>query len=230
MNAWHLAVPLLFAPPPASTGPSHPLEPSGAVAGITAVAEIPSKSLEVGEEYEVVVTVEFDGEIAQQFPWEEGYDRSMAYRPLLQLDVPPCMELVGSPPAQMETPLDFQQTYQKLPMGRRMMEKEERIAFRLLEKPDPKDRLGINLVYYGGPIDADDAETSTFERLRMDLKPKGGSRAKAKPSKVSSWTTNTLQIGDTLRDLELPDYQGNPQSVHGMIEDYLLVIVYRGEW
>lgn len=200
-------------------------------ADVSFSATMPNSQLVAGEEYAIDVELDLPGTINPHFMWEEGFEQTGLRRPLLFLDVPDCVELIGGPPEPLQTPDDYQRSFIHDPYGRRLLEASSTVRFKLLEKPGRKDRIGLNLVVYTGTLGTDTREDSGFVRLRAELPIRKRARAKAKPSKNSEWGPgDLLQIGDEAPDFDLPTPAGERLKLSSFEgEQNVLLVVYRRE-
>ena len=153
-------------------------------------------------------------------------------RPLLLIDTPDCVRLVGDPPELLITPDDFQLSYLRYPHGRRMLEPRVTVEFELVAQPDADDRIGVNVVGYLGAMGTDSEDESRFVRRRLELPIEGGARVTSDgaPAERSNWGgSTTLQIGDPFPRVTLPDNTGVEVDLAEFVgETNVLVLLYRG--
>lgn len=213
---------LLFLPAPAATAGDFDVK-----------AFIPESegAFVVGKEYEIVLEVDLPGPILQGFPWQASNEPVSFNRPILQIDAPDCIELLGAAPEKLESPEDFQLSFERFPYGRRIREAKTHIAFRLVSEPSRKDRLGLNLITYLGPVGEDDRASSGFRRQRIMLRVKPGASAKGARTRRSDWgKSGTLAIGDRIEALSLSGNDGEPLDLAEILgKQNLLIISYRRE-
>ena len=208
-----------------------PLLAAALAGGVTFQARMPAEEMAVGGEYAIAVEAAPGGAITPVFSWEAGGERGGLRRPILQLDVPGCVELIGSVPDPLRTPGDFQLDFLRYPWGRRLMEPAEQVRFRLVSEPGPDDAVGLNLVVYPGTLGVDSAEDSGFERLRADLPLRAGASAAGAPSRRSDWGPGDLvQIGDEAPDFTLPKADGSELTLSQFRgHKNVLLVTYRRE-
>lgn len=201
------------------------------LADVALSAELPGEPLRVGQEVVVQLDLSLPGPINPHYMWDPGFEPKDLRRPLLLLDVPPSLELLGEVPQPLQTPGDFQLAFLAYPYGRRLFRSDETVRCRVVAEPGPEERLGLNLVAYTGELGTDSREESRFVRLRAELPLKPGARAEAKPSRKSRWgPPGLVQIGDEAPDFDLPMADGERlrlSSFRG--EQSVLLIVYRRE-
>ncbi len=219
-------VPLLLCGGAAAGEPTR--EPAGdAAAAFSASASIPAEILVVGESAEVMLIVEQPGEIMLEFWWERLREAGEIRRPILLIEHNEKVELAGAVPADLVTPDDFQVSYLRMPYGRRVMTKETSIAFTLLAEPEPDDVLALNVITY--LEDELDPQGARFVRRRIELPLRGGAQAQGVSSEVSRWGQGeTLAIGDTAPDFELPDLTNRKRKLSDRLGDQrVLILAYR---
>jgi hypothetical protein len=219
----------LFAGPATAVAamPTSPSDATPAAPAFVVSAELDTTTLVVGETYVARVLLDVIGEIHREFVWEDPRKPGELRRPLLQIQSPPSVELLGVAPANLVTPGDFQESYLRMPFGRRLLDKETEVAFRLIAEPQPGDVLGLNVVTY---IESDTAEDATFTRLRIDLPLTSGARGIGVTTSNSRWAgEDTLAIGDTAPGFELKDARsGRLVSLESVLgEKRALVMAYR---
>lgn len=200
------ALPLLAALAPplsaaavASTSPASPLD----VPTFAARAELDARPLVVGETSVLRVLLDVDAGIHREFAWEDPRKPGELRRPILQIQTPASVELLGAAPTNLVTPGDFQQSYLRFPYGRRLLDTQTEIAFRLIAPPELGDTLGLNVVTY---LEGDEPGEAIFVRLRIDLPLTPGASATGMPGATSRWAgDDTLSIGDTAPGFSLKD-------------------------
>ena len=211
----------------------HPGGPETRADAPSFTASMPEGRFEVGETYELVVRTDAEGAINPRFPWDPSFQNEGLRRPILLLDVPGCVRLLGAPPDPLVTPEDFQRSFLRYPYGRRIRRKVERIRFELTARPAAGDTLGLNLVAYTGTMGSDDPEDATFLRRRIDLPVRPGARASTdgRQATRSDWgRSGTLQVGDHLPDATLSSPEGDTVGLDDAVGDRnALILVYRRE-
>ena len=186
---------------------------------IQVAAHLMTAELEVGQSYEFVVELEM----------EAGVSLSQAGVPaaLLQLDVPPSVELEGK----------ILTTHQELasnnflqaPYERVLKELPSSIRFKLIAAPKDNETIGLNLTGY---VSGRDGSTG-FLRRRLELPLQGGASALVTNSRKSSWGIDKelLQIGDRAPDFTLPRADGSKLTLSAKFgEQRILITTYRAHW
>jgi hypothetical protein len=199
---------------------------------------LPADELVSGGTYELVVTLDPTPPLDPEHEGERGYDvfpedefgPLAVRRPILQLDVPAGVELLGGEQTVLEEPYDFERFYQRQPYGRVATHFEERFRFRLTAEPSEGARIGVNVVAYTGHAGVDSPERSGFLRLRADVPLRAGAEVRATPSRQSAWgTRTTLAIGDRAPDFDWPELGGERARLADTLgEKWVLVSTYRG--
>ena len=193
-----------------------------------ASARIAATTLEVGAQYEIVLTLELEGQINPLYTWEEGYQPGGLRRPLVQIDAPAPVTLLGGAPNELLTPDDFQASFLRAPHGLRAKGKQVRIPFRLESAPKPKDSIGINVIVYLGQ---DTRREARFVRRRIELPLRAGAESAAEQEGDGSWGPDgVLAIGDDAPDFELFGLTlGAKTALRGLrARSDVLVLFYRG--
>lgn len=193
------------------------LLPSNGGSDIAVSARIAAEELEVGVEY----TFEVDLELAA------GTSSANAGvpAPILQLDVPPSVELSGRVlnARQVAANNFLDQPYERL-----MTTTPTTVGFKLTAAPAPDETIGINVIAY---LRSEDGAAFSRRRLELPLVP--GAEAREVKANRSTWGANEdlLQIGDDAATFSLP--RGDGTFVP--LEDYLgkqkvIVLTYRAHW
>lgn len=178
--------------------------------------------LEVGAPLELVVRI--DGMDPR---WLADRTAVQVERPILQIDAPDGVELIGAPIAERVMPIDFETNYLRLPYGRKLVAARTPIAFELTEAPAPDARIAFNLVYW---LDNDDAEKARFVRQRFELALVPGAEATPADASVTNWGGHgTLNVGDTV-DLTLPSHDGFDIELDEFRGGPVLIVTYRAHW
>lgn len=176
-----------------------------------------------GDPHYIVVNLELEGEITQTR--EEGKPRT----PLLLIDAPDSILLLGGPPEQLETPPDFQATFLRRPYGRLLFEKETRVPFRVERKPRADEHLEMTLVTY---LEGDQPQDARFIRKRYRLPLVQGAKAMEVDATNSRWGIHeTLAIGDQAPDFDLPSYDGSRLRLSEFRgKKNVIIVTYRAFW
>ncbi len=186
---------------------------------INVSARIEADSLNVGEEYEILLVVQM----------KDGWSASDSGIPnaILQIKVPRSVQLAGKV---LETQQELAKNeYLRMPFERLIKENPTRIKFKLLRKPKKKDRLRFNVLAYVRPSSGDD---HWFVRRRLKLKIEPGARASSVSTKRSSWGRGKeLQLGDKAARFALPRADGSTVSLKSYLgKKNIIVMTYRAFW
>jgi len=183
-------------------------------------ARLDAERLEVGREHELVLELEL----------AEGLDAGGAGLPgaIVQLDVPPSVELAGEP---LTTHAELSKNqYLRAPYERLVEEFPVRIRFRLTSEPGDGERLGLNVVGY---LRAGEGERDGFLRRRLELPLEPGATGREVDPVDSSWGTEAagLQIGDRATDFTIRRADGSELALsHFLGAKRILVTTYRAHW
>lgn len=217
---------------PALLGPLLAEPPTTGEEVFPVTAELVADQLELNGQYHVDLSVDLPGDINAEFPWSGAFRAEGERRPIVLVDTPDCVRLVGEPPELLITPEDFQLTYLRFPHGRRMLEPRLSIEFELVSQPAPDDRIAINVVGYLGAMGTDSPAESRFVRRRLELPLEGGAtvRSDGTPAARSNWGADTtLQIGDAFPRVTLPDNTGVEVDLSEFVgQTNVLILFYRG--
>ena len=186
-------------------------------------ARIEAESLEVGEEYDIVLTTTYgDG-------WGVT-TKAVGRRPIqpfLQILVPDCAELSGRV---LKTHRELSRNeFISEPFERQLRDATERIRFKLVRKPAKGEYFALNLTAY---LSKDGGDDSWFIRRRLKLRLTPKAAAKQVKPRRSDWGTEKLwQIGDKAESFALPTADGQTVS----LSDYLgkkniIISTYRAHW
>jgi hypothetical protein len=188
-----------------------------------ATASLASEPLVVGQP--LAITVRIDGAPASW--WGDPAKMSIA-RPILLVDAPECVKLLGAPVAERVTPLDYETNYLRYPAGRKLFAGETSIEFELLREPEADERIGLNLVYW---LDNGSDEKARFVRRRLELEVAAGAVAVAANPMNTSWGTHeTLGVGDEAQGFALPAHDGYEVDLEGYRGAPVLIVTYRAHW
>ncbi len=226
----HLALLLALGSGPSAyaANDSAPVPATLQAPAFAASALLDVEDLSPGETYAVRLMLEVSGEIQPLFQWEDPRKAGELRRPILQIEAPDCVRLLGEAPTQLTTPGDLQESYLRMPFGRRLLEKNTDIEFELASKPQDGDTLGLNIVTY---LESDEEpEQARFVRLRIDLPLKSGAQARGLPASSSRWAeATTLALGDKAPAFDLQDARdGKKVSLQDVLQKKrALVMAYR---
>lgn len=219
-----LALTLAGAGQPPDPAPAPPLY-EGRPPALEAQASLPPGSLLVGETYSATL-------IVQLSPDSEGRELSAAKAGvpgfLVQLDVPPSVELIGKAPGNLRE-LGKNNHLQE-PFERMIDAFPAQIEFKLIGEPGPTETLGINLVGYLTP---GEARKSNFVRKRLELPLTPGAASLEVKADKSNWGEDKklLQIGSRASDFGVPRADGSELRLsHYLGEKNIIVTTYRAHW
>ncbi len=203
-----LVLPLLFAgaQPPADV--------------LTVSAELAADELKVGRTYEIVVrTAIADG-------WSSS--KAGVPAPLLQIDVPPSVELSGRVLTKHKEL--SRNEFLQAPFERLLKQREEHIEFTLTQDPAPDEQIGLNIMAY---VTQDPTKDSFFVRRRLVVPVTARAKGAESPPTDSSWgmDRDLLQIGDTASDFSLPKAFDPPIGLSNYLgQKNIIVMTYRAHW
>lgn len=182
-------------------------------------AALPTSPMTVGSTYQLEVTI------------EPGTNYSTADagipKPILQIDVPECIELVGRVLTEREL---SRNEFLHAPYARMIDDGATLIGFTLKSEPSEDDHLAVNVLAY---VQNSTDEQSYFVRRRVELSIEPGAKGISETMATSSqWGVGTrLQIGDTIEPLTLPRADGTEVSVNDALGDGPAVLItYRAFW
>ena len=152
-------------------------------------AVLPASRLDVGRTYDLIVTVDVAGELESSIGSGEG-----TRTPLLFIDAPKSVRLLERAPKQAQSMEDFQKQFFDRPYGRRLLNKESRIKFKLRREPEPGEVFGLNVITY---LDNGGGRDARFVRRRLHLSVTANATAVEVSADVTNWGRGkTLQVGD----------------------------------
>ncbi|MDJ0840851.1 MAG: hypothetical protein QNK37_30345 [Acidobacteriota bacterium] len=194
-------------------------------------AHIPAEKLALETEYHFIVEVEADGEIDANFNPRNKPAPGSLRKPILQLDVPPSVQILDSykPKDERKGAEDWLEFYFKKPYGRLIKQKSTQIPFKLVADPKPGETLGINVMTY---LNGDEAKDRRFIRRRIDLPLKPGARLTGKDAQASSWGLDKkLGIGDKAPAFKLPAGDGTDLDMTAYLgKQPVFIQTYRADW
>lgn len=199
------------APPPAEA--SSAADPLSAVR-VTARLE---GTLAVGAEARIVI----DLDLGQASAAEAGIPA-----PILQLDVPPSVQLAGRELTDLKELARNQ--FMSEPYERLLQELPATVAFTLLSAPATDATIGINVIGYLRTEDGD-----VFLRRRLELPLRAGAAAEPGSADDSSWGRDDalLAIGDRAALFDLPRADGSRVALEQYLGDKNIVVTtYRAHW
>ena len=187
---------------------------------INVSATLDAKSLVVGQEYSIQLTVSL----------AEGWSASTAGipKPILQIDAPESVQLSGtvlSGHRELSRNEFLQAPYE------RMIEVGSNVVqFTLESDPDESDSVGLNIIAY---IRHGEDEDAFFVRQRLQLPLHPGAQAQSGDPSISDWggESSGLQIGDHAKSFTLPRADDSAVT----LDDYLgktniILTTYRAFW
>lgn len=187
---------------------------------VTVNAELAADELRVGRTYEIVLRVAV----------ADGWSASKAGvpAPLLQIDVPPSVELSGR--VLTEHKELSKNEFLQAPFERLLKEREQRIEFKLTRDPHPDEGIGLNIMTY---VAQDPTKDSFFVRRRIVVPLAARAKGVARPPTDSSWGIDRelLQIGDVASDFSLPKAFDPPIGLSNYLgQKNVIVMTYRAYW
>ncbi len=183
-------------------------------------ATLDAEELSVGSSYEIVLKVEI----------KEGWSAASAGvpAPLLQIDVPPSVELSGKVlTSQREL---SKNEFLQAPFERLLKNGEEHIEFSLVKAPVAGERVWLNIMAY---VSQDPTVDSFFIRRRFALDVKPRAQAVGVVGVTSNWgiDKHLLQIGDPAEDFSLPKAFDPPIGLGNYLgQKNIIVMTYRAQW
>lgn len=204
-------IPLILASLAAAFGPvSHD--------SVKVVADLPTDVLEVGGEYEFVISADFGESLSAS---EAGIPA-----PILQIAVPKSVKLLGK---ELKTYAELKQNeFLEEPYERLLKNLPATIRFKLVRKPKRDDHFSLNFLAYTTGASSD----AGFLRRRLILPVAPNATSSVADSSPSDWgKTKTLQIGDKAKNFKLTDADGHKI----VLKDYkgeknVIVTTYRAFW
>ena len=197
---------LLGSPPPAET--------------MKISAQLAADELQIGPEYEIVLRV------STQQGWSAS--KSGVPAPVLQLDVPASVQLVGKVlTAHKEL---RKNEFLQAPFERLLKNPEERIKFKLVSKPEADERIALNVLAY---VSEDPATNVYLIRRRLVLPLTPHAVATESDASKSDWGPDQelLQIGQPAADFNLPKAYDPPLSLGQYLgAKKVVVTTYRAFW
>lgn len=185
---------------------------------VTVSARIEAESLSVGQTYEIILDVKF----------KDGWSgrRAGIKAPILQIDVPPSVKLIGK----------VLKTYRELsrneflqePFERLAKKRRERISFELIKKPKRGEKFGLSILSYASESPND----AWFIRRRLSLPVAAKATSQPDSSTKSQWgEEDLLQIGDEAPNFELPRADGTTVTLAQFRgKKNVLLSTYRAHW
>ena len=183
-------------------------------------ATLDAKSLVVGQEYEIQLTVSL----------AEGWSASAAGipKPILEIDVPKSVQLSGKVLSEYREL--SRNEFLQAPYERMIEVGSNVVQFTLTSEPNDGDRISLNIIAY---LRHGEDENAFFVRKRLELPLKPGAAAQPGDSSNSNWGDDGsgLQIGEHAKPFALPRADGSTVT----LDDYLgktniILTTYRAHW
>ncbi len=192
---------------------------TAATPDIGVTANIRAGKLSPGREYKISLTIDLPEGLATK--------GSGVPAPLLQIEVPDCVELTGkhlTTYKQLASNEFLQAPYELL-----LKRKKTFIGFKLLKQPTPGDAINLNIVAYVSDSSGDKAH---FIRKRFALPVAAGATATPVDTINSHWgTQDLLDIGDVADDFTLPSLTtGNATLSQYRGKKNVVITTYRAYW
>jgi hypothetical protein len=199
--------------------PATPAASRGPADDVRVRARVKDEQLAVGAEHEIVLEIAWAGASA---------GKSGVPAPILQIDLPPSVELVG----------EALTTFDQLKRNEFLMEPWERlvdelpatIGFRLVAEPGADETIGLVVLAY---VSTEPGVDDAFLRRRLELPVKGGAVARPGNDADSSWgPDDTLYvIGDRVEPFDLPRADGSRLDLSQRLgAGNVIVTTYRAHW
>jgi len=186
---------------------------------IGVLAKLTATKLRPAREYTVVVSLDLPGGF--------GTDKAGVPAPLLQLEIPDCIQLSGK---HLTTYKELSRNeFLEKPYERLLEKTTEKIHFKLLHKPGPDDAINLNIIAYVADSSGDNMQ---FIRKRLTLPIRPGAIATPVEPTNSQWGTHDLlQIGSEATDFTLPTLTGGSATLSQFRgKKNVLVTTYRAHW
>ena len=207
---------LALAPGQETAAPATSRGPADAV---RVTARVVQEQLVPGEEHAIVLDVDWAGASA---------GKSGVPAPILQIDVPPSVKLVG----------EELTTYDQLKRNEFLMEPWERlvdelpatIRFRLVAEPGADETIGLVVLAY---VSTEPGVDDAFLRRRVELPVQGGAVARPGDDTDSSWGPDERlwKIGDRVEPFDLPRADGTRLDLAQRLgAGNVIVTTYRAHW
>ena len=186
---------------------------------INIAAHMMTPELKVGQTYEILIELSV----------EKGLSVSASGipAPLLQIDTPPSVELVGKVITEYnELALN---EFLQAPYERILKELPAKVEFKLIGEPSDGESIGL---IFTGYVSSEDGKKE-FLRRRLELPVQAAVSAQMGDSRNSHWGTDpqAIKIGDLAPDFSLPRIDGSELSLsHYLGDKNILLTTYRAYW
>ena len=181
-------------------------------------AKIGAEQLNVGETYQLTL----DWDVAS----DAAINKAGIPVPLIQIDVPESVELVG--PVLKKHKELAKNEFLYAPFERALESKSSKIEFKLVAAPADTDRIAINFMAY---VTMEDG-TSRFVRKRVAVPVVAKGIGADVEIGDASWSGNSLvKIGDKVKPISLPQADGSQVDLGQMIgKSNIVLTTYRAFW
>ncbi len=177
----------------------------------------------VGEAYEFVLELDVPDDLSVPV------GRRMKHSPILQLDVPPSVELEGKHLSNYRELA--RNEFLEAPFERLVERGATTVKLTLKESPKPEDAIGLIVTAF---FKSKASGAEFFYRRRLSLPLKAGATAVAADAKNSFWGVDAkqLKIGDKapLFDLPLADGSGTLALSDYVGKKKIIITTYRASW
>jgi len=185
--------------------------------GVRVSARLVAETLEPGAEARIVIELDAG---------EASAAGAGIPAPILQLDLPPSVELEGRV---LKTYAELARNeFLQEPFERLLTELPAEIRFTLKALPAEKETIGINVIGYLKTESGD-----AFLRRRLELPLRAGATAKTVSPQSSTWSTDEklLDIGDRAALFDLPRADGSRVRLEQYLGDKTVIVTtYRAHW
>ncbi len=181
-------------------------------------ARLNADELKVGETYQL----EFNWDVAS----DAAVDQAGVPVPLIQIDVPDSVELVGKALKGHKELAKNEFLY--APYERALEAKSESIAFKLRSEPKLEDRIAINFIAYSTAADG----SSQFVRKRIATPITANADGREVEIGDAAWGRNNFgKIGDKVKPFSLPQADGSQVDLGEMLgKSNVIITTYRAFW
>lgn len=181
-------------------------------------AKIEAETLQVGQTH----VLSFDWDI----PSKATIDQAGIPVPLIQIDVPDSVELIGK--VLTEHKKLAKNEFLRAPYERAVETKSSKIEFKLIAPPKDGDQIAINFMAYATLADG----AVRFVRKRLAVPVTAHAVGKEVAIGDASWGKNNLvKVGEKVKPISLPQADGTQVDLGDMLgKSNILITTYRAFW
>ncbi len=181
-------------------------------------AKFDADELKVGQTYQL----EFKWDVTS----ESAVDQAGVPVPLIQIDVPDSIELVGKELKEHKELSKNEFLY--APFERALESKTESIEFKLISAPAAGDHIAINFIAYSTAKDG----TSQFIRKRLAVPVVAKAEGKEVEIGDAAWGRNNFgKIGEQVKPISIPQADGTKVDLGDILgKSNLIITTYRAFW